>query len=1005
MRYLANTLLVVAVAVFGCGKPNESAGPPSPNDSPTDTATGKGKNAASEPLAASADALLGCWMLDKNAVRELVRQMEQDRDPNARVLASQLKDLLDLLAIQFADGKTTMDSGQGRPNTVPYEVANVRDNTLEIRLARIGRDGAPETASGKAEFKDGLLYLQMPDAPIVWPLRRLEGDQLEKRLAIIERAKLGPGPEAPANQRIVWLVNSTPEEMATLLDHQPDLVTLREERGETALHFAAKFGKVDTARMLIKHDADPRALNAAGQSPLYHAITSTGEENLELVQLLLGAGADPNQKDQASQTPVSLAMKHQRNKIVKLLLEHDAVLEVGNASEAFRSAVRCGQLAVVEALVKSHLKVNEALDDGQTPLHVAVGYKKLDIAEYLVEQKADVNAVTEDDSGRSVLQAAVGVGGRLDIVALLLDRGAEPNFIDKHGASVLHTAAGSGSAEVVSTLVNAGADVEARAGGGLTPLMEAVRMGNVDVSRTLLDAGADQYAKNDSGWETGQFAQNSGNAEMMELFGVESLPILPQDPDSPVTIPLLGTVEDVKGFKWTSYRGVPQSQVFHQMKCRLSVNLPGGAALIVPLLGSLSLHQTDTVISDIRMSPLEKAVPFPQVIEAIENRLEENSIALDEESEAVLAEWKALDPTETAPEKTEFAIRLDTQVRLEVGLRTRSPGEWHYELALKTSPHALVARIREVASSWCQTPAFSLEHENSDVYRVAFSPDSKHLATATYRFVHLWDIETKKRVAKFGNDLAGEGNVLLVRFAPDGSRLGAVYGDRVARVWDIRLRRLVKKISADNVRFGPFSPDLSAIIALTDAGGVELWDVKQSASTVSLAWDKNQVGLARFLPHGDGILLAPRLASELQLWNASTGKRSLVYKPGGYRGTVNDAAASPDSRRIFTASGSWIQGYETETGKGLLQIRSQASHAIAVSPDGNGKYVAAGSWLANEVESIRIFDTTTRQQVAEFGKLEQPVYSVTFSPDGKWLAAGLKDNNVLVWDVSEITGK
>ena len=97
------------------------------------------------------------------------------------------------------------------------------------------------------------------------------------------------------------------------------------------------------------------------------------------------------------------------------------------------------------------------------------------------------------------------------------------------------------------------------------------------------------------------------------------------------------------------------------------------------------------------------------------------------------------------------------------------------------------------------------------------------MATGTYRFVHVWDIETTRRVAKFGSDLVGEGDVLLVQFAPDGKRLGAVYGDRVARVWDLRLRRVVKKISADNVRFGPFSPDLTAIVALADAGGVGLW--------------------------------------------------------------------------------------------------------------------------------------------------------------------------------------
>ncbi len=1007
MRHPAKPLLLIAVAVFGCGKADESPNPPSPDGASVESSNGTGtsQDPASEPVTASATALSGCWMLDEEAVHEMLREMEEAGDPNARVLAPRLEGMLNLLALQFVGGKMTIDDGRSRPNTVSYEVTDVRGNTLEIRLDRIGRDGAPEAASGRAEFKNGLLYLQMPDTPTPWPLRRLKGDQLVKRLTIIEQAKLGPGPEAPADQRIMWLVSSTPEETRSLLEHQPDLSTLRAERGETALHFAARFGKVDMARALIEHDADSKALNVAGQSPLHHAVTAVGEENPGLVQLLLDAGADPNQEDQAGQTPVSRAMKHERNKIVQLLLECGAVLEVEHAGDAFRGAVRRDQLAVVESLLKSHMKVNEPLADGRTPLHVAVGYRKLDIAKHLIEQKADVNAVNQDDSGRSVLQAAVGMEGSLEIVAFLLEQGADPNYVDKRGESVLHTAASSGSAAVVSALVGAEADVEARAGGGLTPLMDAVRMGNLDAAKSLLEAGADQYAKNDSGWEAGHFAQHSGNAEMMKLLDVEPLPMPPQDPDSPVTIPLLGTVGDVKGLGWTSYRGVPQRQVVYEMKCRLSVSLPGAATMIIPLLGSLSLQQTDTVISGIRMSPLEKAVPFSQVVAEVEKQLQENSIELDEESEAVFAEWKALDPADAAPEKTEFGIRLSTKARLAIGLRTQSPGEWHYELSLETSPHALVARIREVASSWCLAPAFRLKHENSEVYRVAFSPDSKYLATGTYRFVHLWDIEAKKRVAKFGSDLVGEGNVLLVQFAPDGNRLGAVYGDRVARVWDIRFRRLVKKLSPDNVRFGPFSPDLTTIVALTDAGGVELWDVKQSARTVSFEWDKKEVDIARFLPSGDKLLVAPRHGNELRLCDANTGQRLLAYELGGYSSNVNDAVASPDGRRVFTASGFWIHAFDAVTGRQQLQIRSRANHSIAISPNGNGEYLAAGSWLANEVESIRVFDTTTRRQVAEFGKFEQPVYSVSFSPDGRWLAAGLKDNNVLVWDVSEITGK
>ena len=82
--------------------------------------------------------------------------------------------------------------------------------------------------------------------------------------------------------------------------------------------------------------------------------------------------------------------------------------------------------------------------------------------------------------------------GDLDVVELLLDRGADVNSADTwRGQTALMWAAAEGHAEVIPAMLSYGADVTARSAKGWTALLFAVRQGQIDVVQTLLEAGAD----------------------------------------------------------------------------------------------------------------------------------------------------------------------------------------------------------------------------------------------------------------------------------------------------------------------------------------------------------------------------------------------------------------------------------------------------------------------------------------------------------------------------------
>jgi RNA polymerase sigma factor (sigma-70 family) len=364
-------------------------------------------------------------------------------------------------------------------------------------------------------------------------------------------------------------------------------------------------------------------------------------------------------------------------------------------------------------------------------------------------------------------------------------------------------------------------------------------------------------------------------------------------------------------------------------------------------------------------------------------------------------------------------------------------------LATGGSDHAV--RIWEAGTG---KPLLKLEGHRNAVHALAFAPDGKTLASlAADTTLRLWDANSGRELHRLdvgrGQELFAVG--VFLRFAADGRTVAVGRADRTIRFWDVASGKALPRF-----QLGDETPALVALapdgktVAVADGEGrirfvdrtlgeeaagvgerqtikavafapggkvlatagadrtVRLWEPDTGKELRQLEGHLGEVTVLAFAP--DGKLLASASADPtdrvISLWDPATGREVRRLRPGKAALTREGASGCASGFRFLTFSSDGkvvaavtldgaLHRWEADTGTslpgprtGVLAVSADVGEVVGAGPDGQ----------------LRVQDVETGEAVRKFAGAPASPLGMSFSPDGRTLAAVDHDGTVSWWD-------
>lgn len=317
--------------------------------------------------------------------------------------------------------------------------------------------------------------------------------------------------------------------------------------GETPLHFAAKFGNLEAAKLLASQNSTVNIIdlpNFMGVTPLYRAA----ENNyIEVVKFLLENGANAEIAELLEdKTPLQVAKEQKNEEMIKVFEKINCnkidIVDDVIDPKPIPSNIIDNQPIVNTNIAVNKMKVSEIINKIYNAVFIKfseldsesktnTNFVKICSSEEVKDIKRSLEKIDPKDleydityfdkpnRGMSLLHFLTLIDATTLVGKILNLDNAEINAQDlTYGYTALHYAVDGGNFEMVKLLLKNGAYIDAKNKFKNTPLYNAVKNGQTLIIEYLLKEYANHDIKNGLGIHSLKLAEDIGNKDIIDLF-------------------------------------------------------------------------------------------------------------------------------------------------------------------------------------------------------------------------------------------------------------------------------------------------------------------------------------------------------------------------------------------------------------------------------------------------------------------------------------------------------
>ncbi|KAH3763478.1 protein LST8 [Pelomyxa schiedti] len=313
-------------------------------------------------------------------------------------------------------------------------------------------------------------------------------------------------------------------------------------------------------------------------------------------------------------------------------------------------------------------------------------------------------------------------------------------------------------------------------------------------------------------------------------------------------------------------------------------------------------------------------------------------------------------------------------------------------VVLATASYDSLIRFWEAPTGMCLR---QISFAESQVNRMAISPDKLWLAAAGNPHVRIFDIANAKSTAPVSSYDGHKGNVTAVGYRRDGQWLYSGSEDGTIQIWDMRSGRIANyhvPVPAP-VNSVALHPDQLHVYCVDQDGRLQVWDLMAAKCMTEIVVDKESAARAVSVSNDGEYCAVSTSKGECHVFalerapsHAATPTTTATTSTTATASTSTSAAAPPDHSK---RSGEFPMLVTT--------IKAHDSHILQTLFSPDSQYLATTSADRN----VKLWAVNREfQQHKNLQGHQRWVWDCAFSADSAYLITGSSDASARLWDLS-----